>query len=71
MRFYILPTDQGRTTAINFDHVASITIAEKTIEVYFIGIEAPMVIPKNPANINTISKGMDLSDAVKENVAKL
>jgi len=39
MRFYILPTEQGETTCINFDHVAYIRLGAKTIELHFIGVE--------------------------------
>lgn len=71
MRFYILPTEQGETTCINFDHVAYIRLGAKTIELHFIGVEAPMVIAKSPATLSLVAKGMDLSDTSKDMVNAL
>jgi hypothetical protein len=71
MRFYMLPTDQGRTTCINFDHVAYIHVEAKTIELHFIGVEAPMVLAKTPTTLAMVAKGMDLSDASKDLVGTL
>jgi len=71
MRFYILPTEQGETTCINFDHVAYIRLGAKTIELHFIGVEAPMVITKSPATLSLVAKGMDLSDTSKDMVNAL
>ncbi len=71
MRFYILPADQGQTTCINFDHVASIRVKGPTIELYFVGIETPMVIAKTPTTLSMIGKGMDLSDSSKEQISTL
>ncbi len=66
MRFYVLPKAEDKTTYINFDHVARVTVVGTTIEVYFVGIEAPIIIPKNVTTLNAIGKGMDLSDSSKE-----
>ena len=66
MRFYILPIEQGKTVCINFDHVTNIRISEATIELFFVGVEAPMVIPKTTGTLSTIAKGMDLSDSTKD-----
>ena len=71
MRFYILPTEQGQTTCINFDHVAYIRLGAKTIELYFIGVEAPMVVTKSPTTLALVAKGMDLSDNSKDLVSAL
>jgi hypothetical protein len=71
MRFFILPTEQGKTTCINFDHVAYIDVAGKSIEVHFIGVEAPMVITKTPTTLALVAKGMDLSDNSKDLVSAL
>jgi hypothetical protein len=71
MRFYMLPAEQGTTTLINFDHVAYINIAAKTIELHFIGVEAPMVITKTPTTLSLVAKGMDLSDNSKDLVSAL
>jgi hypothetical protein len=71
MRFYILPTEQGETTCINFDHVAYIRLGAKTIELHFIGVEAPMVITKSPTTLALVAKGMDLSDTSKDMVNAL
>ena len=71
MRFYVLPKEEEKTTYINFDHVASIRVVGKTIEIYFVGIETPTVIPKNVQTLNTVGKGMDLSDASKEHLNSL
>jgi hypothetical protein len=71
MRFYILPADEGQTTYINFDHVTSIRVTGPTIELYFVGVETPMVIAKNATTLSTIGKGMDLSDTSKESLSRL
>ncbi len=71
MRFYILPPDQGKTTCINFDHVTTICVGEKTIEIYFVGVEAPMVLTKSVTTLSQIAKGMDLSEASKEAINNL
>jgi hypothetical protein len=71
MRFYLLPADQGKTTCINFDHVAFIQLGAQTIEVHFIGVEAPMVITKTPTTLALVAKGMDLSDSSKDMVSTL
>ena len=51
MRFYMLPAVQGETTCINFDHVAYVRLGAKTIELHFMGVEAPMVITKSAATL--------------------
>jgi hypothetical protein len=71
MRFYMLPTDEGKTTCINFDHVAYIHLGAATIELHFIGVEAPMVIKKSATTLALVAKGMDLSDASKDLVSTL
>lgn len=71
MRFYLLPADQSRTTCINFDHVAYIHLGPQTIELHFIGVEAPMVVPKTPTTLALVAKGMDLSDSSKDLVGSL
>jgi hypothetical protein len=71
MRFYLLPIEQGTTTCINFDHVAYINVCAKTIEMHFIGVEAPMIVPKSPTTLALVAKGMDLSDTSKDLVGTL
>jgi hypothetical protein len=71
MRFYILPTEQGKTTCVNFDHVTTIQVLPQTIELNFVGIEAPMVVAKTPTMLALVAKGMDLSDNSKDLVANL
>jgi hypothetical protein len=71
MRFYILPVEQGKTVCVNFDHVSNIRICGPTIELYFAGVEAPMVVPKTPTSLSTVAKGMDLSESSKEQVNAL
>lgn len=71
MRFYILPIDQGETTCVNFDHVASIKINKTSIEIQFAGTEAPMVVTKSAATLTLVAKGMDLSDSSRDQVAAL
>lgn len=71
MRFYILPTEEGKTTCINFDHVAIVAITAATIELHFAGVEAPMVIKKTPTTLSMIGKGMDISDTSKDMVSNL
>jgi hypothetical protein len=71
MRFYILPIEQGQTTCINFDHVAYICVGPKTIELHFMGVEAPMVVTKSATTLALVAKGMDLSDTSKDMVSTL
>jgi hypothetical protein len=71
MRFYLLPAEQGTTTCINFDHVAFIRLGAKTIELHFIGVEAPMVVAKTATTLSLVAKGMDLSDSSKDLVSTL
>ena len=71
MRFYMLPAEAGKTTFINFDHVASIDIAGKTIDIHFIGVEAPISVTKTPTTLSLVAKGMDLSDSGKDLVSAL
>ena len=71
MRFYMLPTEQGKTTCINFDHVAYIHVGAQTIALHFIGVEAPMVVTKTATTLALVAKGMDLSDASKDLVSTL
>ena len=66
MRFYMLPSDDGTTTCVNFDHVAYIHVGAKTVELFFMGVEEPMVITKTPSSLALIAKGMDLSDNSKD-----
>ena len=66
MRFYMLPGDDGTTTCVNFDHVAYIHVSAKSIELFFMGVEEPMVITKTPTSLALIAKGMDLSDNSKD-----
>jgi hypothetical protein len=71
MRFYILPTEQGQTICINFDHVAFIRLGAQTIELHFIGVDAPMVVTKSATTMALVAKGMDLSDSSKDLVSTL
>ena len=71
MRFYIFPVADGKTTCINFDHVTNIRIDATTIELYFAGVEAPMVVAKSPGTLSTIAKGMDLSEGSKDQINSL
>ncbi len=71
MRFYMLPAEAGKTTFINFDHVASIDISGKTIDIRFIGVESPISVTKTPTTLSLVAKGMDLSDNSKDLVAAL
>ncbi len=71
MRFYILPIDQSETTCVNFDHVASIKITKTSIELHFVGTEAPMVVAKTATTLSLVAKGMDLSDNSKDQIAAL
>jgi len=71
MRFYILPADQGVTTGINFDHVTYIRINPTAIELYFVGVEAPMVLAKSASTLSLVAKGMDLSDSSKDQINSL
>ena len=71
MRFYVLPKAEEKTTYINFDHVASVTVAGPNIEVYFVGLETPLIVPKNATTLSAMGKGMDLSDSSKEFLSNL
>jgi hypothetical protein len=71
MRFYILPEDQGKTTCVNFDHVTTIVVNGPSIELYFVGVEAPMVITKTATTLSQIAKGMDLSENSKDQICNL
>jgi len=71
VRFYIFPTEDGKTACINFDHVASIVVGPQSIELYFAGQPEPMVVKKMPATLSTIAKGMDLSENSKDQINNL
>jgi hypothetical protein len=71
MRFYTLPTEEGKTACVNFDHVTNILVGPKSIELYVVGIQAPMIIPKSPATLSVIAKGMDLSDNSRDQINSL
>ncbi len=71
MRFYILPTAQGTTACINFDHVTTINVTAHSIELHFVGGGVPMALAKTPAILAQIAKGMDLSESSKELVNNL
>jgi hypothetical protein len=71
MRFYILPIDQGKTTCVNFEHVAYIRIEAKSIELHIAGVEVPMVVAKTPTTLALVAKGMDLSDNSKDLISTL
>ncbi len=71
MRFYILPTEEGKTACVNFDHVTNILVGPKSIELYVAGVETPMIIPKSPATLSVIAKGMDLSENSKDQINAL
>ena len=71
MRFFILPVEQGKTVCVNFDHVSNIRVCGPTIELFFTGVEAPMVVPKTPASLSSIAKGMDLSESSKDQLNAL
>ena len=71
MRFYVLPKAEEKTTYINFDHVASVSVAGANIEVHFVGLETPLIIPKNATTLSAMGKGMDLSDSSKEFLSSL
>jgi len=66
MRFYVLPKAEDKTTYLNFDHVARVSVTATTIEVYFVGLETPVTVPKNATTLSAMGKGMDLSDSSKE-----
>ncbi len=51
---------------MNFDHVAAVHVLAQTIELHFVGSDAPTVIPKSPASLVQVAKGMDLSESSKE-----
>jgi hypothetical protein len=46
--------------------VAAVHISAQTIELHFVGTAAPTVIPKSPASIAQVAKGMDLSESSKD-----
>jgi len=71
MRFYIFPKQEEKTTYVNFDHVARVSVVGATIEIYFVGIETPMIVPKNVTTLSAMGKGMDLSDSSKEHLSSL
>jgi hypothetical protein len=71
VRFYILPTEQGKTACVNFDHVTNILVGAQSIELYVAGQTDPMVIPKSPTTLSTIAKGMDLSENSKDQINAL
>ena len=71
MRFYILPTEEGKTACVNFDHVTNILVGTKTIEMYVAGLPAPMIIPKSATTLSIIAKGMDLSENSKDQINSL
>jgi hypothetical protein len=71
VRFYILPTEEGKTACVNFDHVTNILVGPKTIEMFVVGQTEPMIIPKSPTTLSTIAKGMDLSENSKDLVNAL
>ena len=71
MRFYLLPIEQGTTTCINFDHVTHIIVGATTIDLFFVGIQAPMIVAKTPTTLALVAKGMDLSDSSKDLVSTL
>ncbi len=66
MRFYNLPTSDGKTVLVNFDHVAAVHILGQTLELHFVGSDVPTVIPKTPASLVQVAKGMDLSENTKD-----
>ena len=66
MRFYNLPALDGKTICVNFDHVTAVHVLAKTLELHFVGSDVPTVIPKTPASLVQVAKGMDLSDAAKD-----
>jgi hypothetical protein len=68
MRFYTLPTEDGKTACVNFDHVTNILVGPKSIELYVAGIQTPMIIPKSPTTLAIIAKGMDLSESAKDQI---
>jgi hypothetical protein len=68
VRFYILPTEEGKTACVNFDHVTNILVGPKSIELYVAGVGTPMIIPKSPATLSIIAKGMDLSENSKDQI---
>jgi hypothetical protein len=66
MRFYNLPALDGKTICVNFDHVAAVHVLAQTLELHFVGSDKPTVIPKTPASLVQVAKGMDLSENTKE-----
>jgi len=66
MRFYNLPASDGKTVCVNFDHVAAVHVLAQTLELHFVGSDIPTVIPKTPASLVQVAKGMDLSESSKE-----
>ncbi len=71
MRFYLLPKDKDVTTCVNFDQITTIRVVGSTIELYFVGVETPMVIAKTPTTLALVGKGMDLFESSKEVVNAL
>lgn len=71
VRFYILPTEEGKTACVNFDHVSNILVGPQSIELYVVGQETPMIIPKSPTTLSIIAKGMDLSENSKDQINNL
>jgi hypothetical protein len=66
MRFYVFPKQETKTTYVNFDHVARAAVDGPNIEIYFVGIDVPLIMPKNATTLSALGKGMDLSDSSKE-----
>jgi hypothetical protein len=71
VRFYILPTEEGKTACVNFDHVTNILVGTQSIELYVAGQQTPMIIVKSPTTLATIAKGMDLSENAKDQINAL
>ena len=66
MRFYNLPALDGKTICVNFDHVTSVHVLAQTLELHFVGSDVPTIIPKTPASLVQVAKGMDLSDTSRD-----
>jgi hypothetical protein len=66
MRFFFLPASEGKTVCVNFDHVTAIHVLPQTLELHFVGSDVPTVIPKTPASLVQVAKGMDLSESAKD-----
>ncbi len=71
MRSFLFPSDGDKTTCVNFDHVAYARVCSDSIELYFIGVESPMVLTKSAQTLTLVAKGMDLSDNSKDLVNTL